>query len=127
MKELRKYLGILGFIGMLGCLVSCNKKAAVIERPAFSPDSANTYIERQMAFGPRVPNSAAHMQCAVWLIEQLRACGAEVELQKGLMPDYSGKNQQIYNIIGHFYTEQTASRPRFLLGAHSDTRPWCDE
>jgi len=67
------------------------------------------------------------MQCAVWLIEQLRACGAEVELQKGFMPDYRGNDQQIYNIIGHFYTPETASRPRILLGAHYDTRPWCDE
>ena len=85
------------------------------------------YIERQMAFGPRVPNSAAHTQCAVWLIEQLRAFGAEVELQKGFMPDYRGNNQQIYNIIGHFHTPETASRPRVLFGAHYDTRPWCDE
>ena len=105
----------------------CSKKAAVIERPSFCADSAYAYIEKQMAFGPRVPNSASHMQCAVWLIEQLRACGAEVELQKGFMPDYRGNNQQIYNIIGHFYTAETASRPRVLLGAHYDTRPWCDE
>ena len=80
-----------------------------------------------MAFGPRVPNSAAHTQCAVWLIEQLRACGAEVELQKGQMPDYRGNNQAIYNIIGHFTTPENATRPRILLGAHYDTRPWCDE
>ncbi|MBQ2068335.1 MAG: M28 family peptidase [Paludibacteraceae bacterium] len=85
------------------------------------------YIEKQMAFGPRVPNGASHMQCAVWLIDQLKACGAEVELQKGVMSDYRGNNQQIYNIIGHFYTPQTALRPRILLGAHYDTRPWCDE
>lgn len=80
-----------------------------------------------MAFGPRVPNSSAHSACAVWLIQQLRAFGAEVELQKGEMTDYSGRNQQIYNIIGHFYTAETAARPRILLGAHYDTRPWCDE
>lgn len=120
-------LGALGFLGVLGILVSCSKKAAVIERPAFNSDSAYVYIERQMAFGPRVPNSEAHTQCAVWLIEQLRAFGAEVELQKGFMPDYRGNNQQIYNIIGHFYTEETKDRPRILLGAHYDTRPWCDE
>ena len=108
-------------------LMACSKQAAVTERPAFSSDSAYAYIERQMAFGPRVPNSAAHMQCAVWLIEQLRACGAEVELQKGFLPDYRGNDQQIYNIIGHFYTPEAASRPRVLLGAHYDTRPWCDE
>lgn len=108
-------------------LTACGKKQAVVTRPAFSSDSAYAYIDRQMAFGPRVPNSASHMQCAVWLIEQLRAFGAEVELQKGFMPDYRGNNQQIYNIIGHFYTPETASRPRILLGAHYDTRPWCDE
>lgn len=113
--------------GAMLLLTACAKKQAVADRPAFSGDSAYVYIEKQMSFGPRVPNSAAHMQCAVWLIEQLRACGAEVELQKGQMPDYRGNNQQIYNIIGHFYTPQTASRPRLLLGAHYDTRPWCDE
>lgn len=121
------FLGILGILGTLGILVSCSKKPATIERPAFSSDSAYAYIERQMAFGPRVPNSAAHMQCAVWLIEQLRAFGAEVELQKGFMPDYRGHDQQIYNIIGHFNLPDSTSRPRILLGAHYDCRPWCDE
>jgi len=121
---MRKYITII--ISAL-VLISCGRKTAVIQRPSFSSDSAYAYIERQINFGPRVPNSAAHMQCAVWLIEQLRACGAEVELQKGFMPDYRGNDQQIYNIIGHFYTPETASRPRILLGAHYDTRPWCDE
>ncbi len=80
-----------------------------------------------MAFGPRVPNSKAHNDCAVWLIQQLRAKGAKVELQRGQMPDYRGNMQQIYNIIAHFSTPDIASRPRILLGAHYDTRPWCDE
>ena len=118
----------------IACLLSaCGKKQAVATRPSFSSDSAYAYIERQMAFGPRVPNSNAHMQCAVWLIEQLKAFEAEVELQKGFMPDYKGDNQQIYNIIGHFSPSlggrdgEGLSRPRILLGAHYDTRPWCDE
>ena len=116
----------------IACLLSaCGKKQAVATRPSFSSDSAYAYIERQMAFGPRVPNSNAHMQCAVWLIEQLKAFGAEVELQKGFMPDYKGDNQQIYNIIGHFTpSHQGKGRgeaSRILLGAHYDTRPWCDE
>ena len=118
-------IGILGLLGILGILEGCSTKPATVERPVFQADSAYSYIEKQMSFGPRVPNSAAHMQCAVWLIEQLRACGAEVELQKGQMPDYRGEMQQIYNIIGHFGT--AAHSPRILLGAHYDTRPWCDE
>ena len=123
---------IIGLVAGIACLLSaCGKKQAVISRPSFSSDSAYAYIERQMAFGPRVPNSNAHMQCAVWLIEQLKAFGAEVELQKGFMPDYKGDNQQIYNIIGHFTPVQRDSAShasaRILLGAHYDTRPWCDE
>ena len=116
----------------IACLLSaCGKKQAVATRPSCSSDSAYAYIERQMAFGPRVPNSNAHMQCAVWLIEQLKTFGAEVELQKGFMPDYKGDNQQIYNIIGHFTPshqgEGRGGASRILLGAHYDTRPWCDE
>jgi Zn-dependent M28 family amino/carboxypeptidase len=104
-----------------------------MDRPAFNSDSAYAYIERQMAFGPRVPNSEAHTQCVVWLIEKLRELGAEVELQKGFMPDYRGNNQQIYNIIGHFKPSNKAegsnkrNAQTILLGAHYDTRPWCDE
>lgn len=123
--KIEKILGILVILVIIG--TSCSKKPAVAQRPPFCADSAYAYIEKQMSFGPRVPNSAAHTQCAVWLIEQLRAFGAEVELQKGQMPDYRGNNQQIYNIIGHFYTPETLSRSRVLLGAHYDTRPWCDE
>ena len=121
------YLGVLGTLGVLGILGSCSKQTAVVERPRFDADSAYAYIEGQMAFGPRVPNSKAHNDCAVWLIQQLRAKGAKVELQRGQMPDYRGNMQQIYNIIAHFSTPEIDSRPRILLGAHYDTRPWCDE
>lgn len=120
-------LGVLGVLGVLGILGSCSKQTAVVERPAFNADSAYAYIEGQMAFGPRVPNSKAHNDCAVWLIQQLRAKGAKVELQRGQMPDYRGNMQQIYNIIAHFSTPEIDTRPRILLGAHYDTRPWCDE
>ena len=114
-------------------LTACTKQQAVMDRPAFNSDSAYAYIERQMAFEPRVPNSEAHTQCVVWLIEKLRELGAEVELQKGFMPDYRGNNQQIYNIIGHFKPSNKAegsnkrNAQTILLGAHYDTRPWCDE
>ena len=131
-NNVKKSIWIISLVAGIACLLSaCGKKQAVATRPSFSSDSAYAYIERQMAFGPRVPNSNAHMQCAVWLIEQLKAFGAEVELQKGFMPDYKGDNQQIYNIIGHFTPVQRDSSAhtsaRILLGAHYDTRPWCDE
>ncbi|MBR1426375.1 MAG: M28 family peptidase [Paludibacteraceae bacterium] len=128
----KNYIFLLA--ALLLALTACNRKAArtTIRRPDFNADSAYAFVEKQLAFGPRVPNSEGHTRCAVWLIEQLRAYGAQVELQKGNMPDYRGNNQQVYNIIAHFpaadsLTAADASRPRILLCAHYDTRPWCDE
>ena len=126
---MKSKLYILGLIASAVCLLSAcsGKKQAATPRPSFCADSAYAYIEAQMAYGPRVPNSKAHNDCAVWFIQQLRARGAKVELQRGQMPDYRGNMQQIYNIIAHFSTPEIANRPHILLGAHYDTRPWCDE
>lgn len=121
-----KKIFILSFSFLMGVLLfsACSPKQRPLDRPAFCADSAYAYIEKQMSFGPRVPNSKGHNDCAVWLIQKLRSFGAEVELQRGQMPDYRGNMQQIYNIIAHF---TPSSSPRILLGAHYDTRPWCDE
>lgn len=123
-KQLLWVLFVL--VGICG-LGSCSKKTAQPIRPSFSADSAYQYIARQMSFGPRVPNSKSHTDCAVYLMQQLRAYGAQVELQKGAMADYSGRPQAIFNIIAHFGTPAQSSRSRVLLAAHYDTRPWCDE
>lgn len=114
------------YIGLAAVLlfVGCKGKQETITRPAFSADSAYQYVADQMAFGPRVPNSKAHTDCAVYLIEQLRRFGFEVELQKGMMPDYSDRQQAIFNIVGHFPGNTGAKK--VLLCAHYDTRPWCD-
>lgn len=106
-------------------LLGCKAKQTEVNRPAFSADSAYQYIEDQMAFGPRVPNSKAHTDCAVYLMNQLRRFGCQVELQKGLMTDYSGRPQAIFNIIGHLPGRKGAKK--VLLCAHYDTRPWCDQ
>ena len=112
-------------------LPACDKsvKPTQVDRPAFNSDSAYAYVEKQLAFGPRVPNSKAHMDCAVWLIQELCRHGAVVELQKGTMPDYSGRVQQVINIIGHFRPAATLNSQlsTIILCAHYDTRAWCDE
>lgn len=112
------------FIVSLLLLASCAKKPAVVSRPDFSGDSAYVYCEKQMAFGPRVPNSSGHTHCAAWLVACLRQAGANVTIQRGTMTDYSGREQQILNLIGRF---GDLHRPALLLAAHYDTRPWSDE
>lgn len=109
---------------LLLALCACTHKSHETARPAFCPDSAYAYVEAQMAFGPRVPNGIGHTRCASYLLQMLQNNGADITLQKGVKTDYSGREQQIMNLIGHF---GGYDRPAVLLCAHYDTRPWCDE
>ena len=128
MKKSTTYLFLsLAFTLLFAACGKGSSDTKTVTHPAFSADSAYAYIQAQMDFGPRVPNSAAHAQCALWLSEQLKACGADVSFQIGDMTDYRGHQQQVCNIIAHFSVPQYANRPHILLGAHYDTRPWCDE
>lgn len=91
----------------------------------FSADSAYQYIAHQVAFGARVPGTKAHEACAAYLAETLERIGAEVEIQKGTMPNYAGEQQQVVNIVGQLGPKDSSSR--VLLCAHWDSRPWADE
>jgi glutaminyl-peptide cyclotransferase len=78
---------IVSFLGLLvlgsGFIASCDTKqkpetvvqaenpaVASISAPEFNPDSAYAYIAKQVSFGPRVPNSAAHVACGDYLISK---------------------------------------------------------
>ena len=91
--------------------------------PSFNRDSAYSFVERQVAFGPRVPNSAEHRACRDWLADQLRSFGAEVKIQDFEANAYTGERLQGSNIIGQF--NPTAGK-RIILGAHWDSRPFAD-
>lgn len=97
--------------------------AVSVSVPVFNADSAYAYIDRQVAFGPRVPNSPAHDQCAEYLIGELQRHGATVIPQKAQVTAYDGTVLHITNIIGSFQPENPK---RILLFAHWDTRPWAD-
>jgi Zn-dependent M28 family amino/carboxypeptidase len=92
--------------------------------PLFNQDSAYQYIQNQIDFGPRVPNSAAHLACASWLDSKLQSFGAKTIIQKGEVTAFNGDKLNIQNIIGQFSPEKTQ---RLLLFAHWDTRPVADK
>ena len=92
--------------------------------PDFQVDSAYSFVEQQVAFGPRVPNTSAHQACEEYLVNQLTSFGADVQVQEFEAEAYDGTSLQLSNIIGSFYPEQ---RKRILLAAHWDTRPFADK
>ncbi len=92
--------------------------------PAFNPDSAYTFVSRQVAFGPRVPGSAAHEKCALYLEQKLKMYGQDVIIQKASVRAYNGKTLNGKNIIGQY---NKASQSRILLCSHWDSRPYADQ
>jgi hypothetical protein len=91
--------------------------------PVFNADSAYQYTANQVAFGPRVPNTPAHVACGNYLSGELKKFGAEVLEQETTLKLHDNTPIQIKNIIGSFYPE---NKNRVLLFAHWDSRPFAD-
>jgi hypothetical protein len=91
--------------------------------PDFNADSAYMFIEKQVAFGPRVPNTAAHRECGDWLVSTLKKYNAVVVEQKAKLRAFDGTMLDARNIIGSYNPD---SPSRILLCAHWDSRPWAD-
>jgi len=92
--------------------------------PDFSSDSAYAFIEKQVNFGPRVPNTSSHVECARWLIGKLEQYGGAVEAQGAVVQAFDGTALNMQNIIASFNPERAR---RIMLSAHWDTRPFADE
>jgi hypothetical protein len=92
--------------------------------PAFNADSAYYFIQKQVDFGPRVPNSKEHAACAEFLVNELKRFGAEVIIQEATARAFDGNILNMKNIIGQFSPEK---EKRLLLCAHWDTRPFADK
>ena len=85
---------------------SVENKGAGTSVPAFNADSAYSYVERQVQFGPRVPNTPAHKACAQYLAAELVRFGAQIYVQEAELTAYNGHRLQASNIIGAFYPEK---------------------
>ncbi|BDD10345.1 glutamine cyclotransferase [Fulvitalea axinellae] len=92
--------------------------------PAFNADSAYAFIQKQVDFGPRIPNTPEHRQCRAYLASKLKQYGATVTEQNFEANTYDGTKLYLTNIIGKLFPER---KKRILLSAHWDTRPFADK
>ncbi len=119
----------ISFIIISFGLFSCTKKTKIVQVkqdnkfiinvPVFNVDSAYFYIEKQVAYGPRVPNTIAHENCYNYLINSFKRFGANVKTQHELVARYDGVKMGMKNIIASFNPNQSK---RILLCAHWDSR-----
>lgn len=91
--------------------------------PAFNSDSAYSFIQKQVDFGPRVPNTNSHDSCGLYLENMLIKFGAKVLLQEFSARAYDGSILRLKNIIASYNIYSTK---RILLATHWDTRPFAD-
>jgi len=91
--------------------------------PNFNEDSAFAFVKAQCDFGPRVPGTAAHKNCADYLVALLKKYTPSVMVQNGNVRTYDGVSLDLKNIIASF---NPSNKQRVLLFAHWDTRPWAD-
>lgn len=112
-------------LSLFGCGGKAARPTEEVAHPAFSCDSAYSYVARQLDFGARVPGTEAHDSCVLWLTTQLERFGAQVSVEEGYMSDFAGEKQRVRNIVARFGSDSLPKR--ILLCAHFDSRPWCDE
>ena len=119
---------LLGMVmGMLMVACGTTKKSQSEEQKAvsiqFSADSAYVFCAAQCQYGPRTMNSEAHEKCGEWIVEKFKQYGCDVELQKADLKGYDGTILKSTNIIAK---SKPSDKPRILICAHWDSRPWAD-
>jgi len=91
--------------------------------PAFNHDSAYAFVEKQVSFGPRLPNTEGHKACKEWLVSRLKGYGFDVIEQDFEAKVYTGAVLNATNIIGRYNPK---AQKRIVLAAHWDTRHIAD-
>lgn len=92
--------------------------------PTFNADSAYAFVQEQVDFGPRIPNTPEHVAAGDKIIARLETYGAEVKVQSFEATTFDGVNLKLRNIMGSF---NPTAKKRILLAAHWDTRPWASK
>ena len=130
--EMKKYILFIASVLLLsscgdkqpkGTPSTSEKPNKTVSVPNFNADSAYQFVASQTNFGPRVPETQAHADCAQWLAAKLGEFADTVIVQDFRAKLYNGKGVDGQNIVGVFHPE---AKKRIVLCAHWDSRPYAD-
>jgi Zn-dependent M28 family amino/carboxypeptidase len=120
----------LGFGMVIIVAAACGEKGtssgggtasgARAQTTAFNGESALGYVRQVMAFGPRVPGTAAHDSAGDWIVAQMRQRADTVIVQEWRHKTASGEVLPMRNVLARFRPEASE---RVLYLTHWDTRP----
>ena len=114
-----------GLIFVLACQARAGGSTGrAVNTHEFKGPTAFTYLEKQMSFGPRIPNTPGHRQTGDWLLAELRARADTVIVQEIHHVTRKGDTLRLRNFFARF---QPQASERVLFLAHWDTRPTADQ
>jgi glutaminyl-peptide cyclotransferase len=90
----------------------------------FDGSTAMAYVRTQMAFGPRVPGTAAHRNAGDWIVTEMRARADTVIVQNWTHVTADGRRLPMRNVLARF---NPAATDRVLYLAHWDSRPTAEK
>jgi Zn-dependent M28 family amino/carboxypeptidase len=111
----------LPFAALLALALGCTEKPAPPRE--FDGAAAFAYLERQLAFGPRVPGTEGHARAGAWIDSMARARADTVVVQAWEHVTGEGVRLPLRNVLARFNPQATE---RVLYLAHWDTRPRAD-
>jgi Zn-dependent M28 family amino/carboxypeptidase len=102
-------------------LLACGDRTPHVRE--FDGNGAFRYLETQVAFGPRVPNTEAHRAMAAWLDSLLRTRADTLLVQRWDHVTTQGDTLALVNFLARY---NPAAEKRILFLAHWDSRPTAD-
>lgn len=132
MKRILTITGIATALALCGACKAGGNNASTetvpaeetLQPAAFNADSAYNFVEKMVAFGPRVPNTEAHRKAGDWIVETMKGYGLPVTEQTAVVTAFDGTRLNMRNI---FVRTNPDATDRILLLAHWDCRPWADQ
>ena len=104
-------------------LLACQARSGT-HRREFDGERAFAYLQQQVTYGPRIPNTPAHEQTGDWILTRLRATADTVVVTAFGHKTGKGDMLHLRNFLARFRPQETA---RVLFLAHWDTRPRADQ
>jgi Zn-dependent M28 family amino/carboxypeptidase len=118
----KKILAILlatVLLSMLGIIL--RNKLDTVGDLSFDGQSAFSFVEQQIQFGPRISGNPGHEKIVAWLQDELVSMNWEVQIQEAI-----SMGHPIKNIIAKRASQESTS-PWVIFSAHYDTRIYADE
>jgi hypothetical protein len=107
---------------LLAVAVALSASPSLAAQRAFDSERAYRDLVRQCEFGPRVPGTQSHAECALWLARTLYESAGEVSIQ-AFLTTADERPLHLTNVIATFNPRGAG---HLLLCAHWDTRPQAD-